>query len=59
MMTAKVAQREAKLKQQVVDLKITIDQRKRDEDVGDIVESEFFQNLKTRVAGLRARRAGT
>lgn len=55
-MTEKVAHREARLKQEVADLKITIDQQKRDEEVGDIVESEFFQSLKARVATLREQR---
>ncbi len=44
-MIGKVAKREEKLKQQVADLQIQIDHSKRDEQVKEIVDNDFFQSL--------------
>jgi hypothetical protein len=51
-----VRQREENLKQQVAQLKIEIDESKRDNEVNQITESEFFQDLRAKVIELRQRR---
>lgn len=55
-MLDKVRQREQKLQTQVEELKIQIDMEKRSKDVKQIVESEFFQDLKQRAAEVRKQR---
>ena len=47
-MVAKVAKREEVLKQQVADLQIILDHSKRDEQVKEIVENDFFQSLQSK-----------
>jgi methyl-accepting chemotaxis protein len=56
LMMDKVRQREENLKQQVAQLKIEIDESKRDNEVNQITESEFFQDLRAKVIELRQRR---
>ena len=56
LMLNKVRQREEKLKKQVEALTIQIDMEKRSKDVKEIVESEFFQDLKNRAATVRKQR---
>jgi hypothetical protein len=51
---AAVQRREAQLKQQIEMLKIEIDEAKREKQVNEIVETDFFQNLKTKAAAMRA-----
>ena len=51
---AAVQRREAKLKQQIEMLKIEIDEVKRERQVSEIVETDFFQNLKVKAAAMRA-----
>ena len=51
---AAVQRREAQLKQQIEMLKIEIDEAKRKRQVNEIVETDFFQNLKTKAAEMRA-----
>ena len=58
-MVEKVAQREANLKQKVASLQIMIDEGKRDEQVGELTESDFFQDLKQKAEDLRKRRSDT
>jgi hypothetical protein len=41
----------------VAQLRIEIDQSKRDKQVGEIVDSEFFQELKTKATTMRRRRS--
>lgn len=55
-MISKIAQREEKLKQQVADLQIQIDHARRDEQVREIVDNDFFQTLQNKAATMRARR---
>lgn len=56
MMVDKVREREESLKQQVVELKIEIDQTRRQKQVSEIVETELFQNLQSKARNLRNRR---
>lgn len=52
-MIDKVYKREQFLRQQVKELKIEIDQTKRQKQVGEIVESEFFQELRVKAQKMR------
>lgn len=52
-MVNKVRQREEKLKQQVTELKIEIDQAKRQKQVDEIVDTDFFQDLVTKARKMR------
>ena len=52
-MVDKVYKREQNLRQQVQELKIEIDQAKRQKQVGEIVESEFFQELRVKAQKMR------
>jgi len=52
-MIDKVYQREQTLRKQVEELKIVIDESKRNKQVEDIVESEFFQELKVKAQKMR------
>jgi signal transduction histidine kinase len=55
-MLEKVRGREETLKQRVAELEIVIDTKKRQENVKEIVDSEFFQDLAARAAKIRASR---
>jgi len=52
-MAEQVQAREQKLKQEVAQLRIEIDQSKRAKQVSEIVDSEFFQDLKTKASAMR------
>jgi hypothetical protein len=52
-MVDKVYKREEILRQQVRALKIEIDQTKRQKQVEEIVDSEFFQDLRTKAQKMR------
>lgn len=52
-MIDKVYQREQTLRKQVEELKIVIDESKKNKQVEDIVESEFFQELKVKAQKMR------
>lgn len=54
-MVDKVAQREQSLRARVQQLEIMIDKSKLTKQVSEIVESEFFQDLKTKVKDMRDR----
>jgi HAMP domain-containing protein len=56
-MAVQVQAREQKLKQEVVQLRIEIDQSRREKQVDEIVDSEFFQNLKAEASTMRRRRS--
>lgn len=58
-MSNKVYQREEKLKKQVAELKIKIDEDKAAEQVSKIVETDFFEDLQAKAADLRNRRRET
>ena len=55
-MADKIALRERKLKQEVVQLKIEIDEVKRQKQVEAIVDSESFQDLKKKAQAMRERK---
>lgn len=52
-MSREFHKREQKLKQQVLDLQIQIDQSKKESEVAEIVGGDFFQNLQQRAERLR------
>jgi HAMP domain-containing protein len=52
-MVGKVAKREEKLKQQVAELQIMIDESKRQEQVQEIVDSDFFRDLQEKARAMR------
>ncbi len=54
-MVDKVAQREKTLRARVQQLEIMVDKSKLDKQVQEIVESDFFQELQTKVRGMRDR----
>jgi methyl-accepting chemotaxis protein len=56
-MLEKVREREETLQHEVEELKVQIDMEKRQQDVKEIVESEFFQDLKQRAAAVRKQRS--
>jgi CRP-like cAMP-binding protein len=45
-MVKEVREREEELKEQVQQLKVVIDQQKREQEVSELASSEFFQNLQ-------------
>jgi len=55
-MAQEIRAREQQLKQQIRELTIQIDQTKKETQVQEIVESEFFQDLQTRAEKLRRNR---
>ncbi len=55
-MVDKVREREESLKQQVAELKIEIDEAKRQQQVGEIVDTDFFQELQGKARTIRRRR---
>jgi methyl-accepting chemotaxis protein len=54
-MVAKVAQREENLRARVHQLEIMIDRSKLEKQVSEIVESDFFQDLQSKVTSMRNR----
>jgi methyl-accepting chemotaxis protein len=54
-MSNKVRQREEILKRQVAELRIEIDQTKRQKRVKEIVDTDFFQDLRVKAQSLRKR----
>ena len=58
-MAQEVIQREQMLRQQVRELQIMVDQSKRDAQVAEIVDSDFFQDLQERAKVMRARGGST
>lgn len=54
-MVDKVAQREQSLRARVHQLEIMVDKSKLDKQVQEIVESDFFQDLQSKVRGMRDR----
>ena len=57
-MVDKVSSREKELRQQVQELKIEINDKKRKAQVEEIVESDFFKELKTKAGEMRNRMTG-
>jgi methyl-accepting chemotaxis protein len=56
LMVGKVYQREQTLRRQVEELKIEIDEAKRQKQVSEIVDSDYFQNVQARALAMRQRR---
>ncbi len=54
-MAAKIAQREQSLIRKVAELKIEIDEAKRQSQVDEIADSDFFKDLQVKARALRAR----
>jgi hypothetical protein len=54
-MVAKVAEREKSLRARVAQLEILIDPSKLEKQVSEIVESDFFVELKAKVRDMRNR----
>ncbi len=54
-MAEQVNLRERNLRQQIVDLSIRIDEKKKQEHVAEITESSYFLDLQERVAAMRAK----
>ena len=52
-MATRVQQREETLRQQVVQLRIEIDQAKRKQEAEEIMGSEYYQSLKEKIKSLR------
>jgi DNA-binding response OmpR family regulator len=57
-MGVEVATRERRLRRQVEQLTIAIDERKKAAQVSEITESDYFRDLQARVRGLASRRSG-
>ena len=55
-MVQKVYKREQKLKRQVAQLKIEIDEKKQASEVSQIVDTDFFKELQSRADNLRSKR---
>jgi methyl-accepting chemotaxis protein len=55
LMVGKVRVREESLKQQVAELKIEIDEVKRQKQVSEIVDTDFFQDLQVKARAMRQR----
>ncbi|MDX9991949.1 MAG: cyclic nucleotide-binding domain-containing protein [Anaerolineales bacterium] len=53
-MAAQVQAREEKLKQEVAQLRIQIDEKQRREKATEITESEYFRNLQAKLRAMRA-----
>ncbi|HEY1011438.1 MAG TPA: HAMP domain-containing protein [Herpetosiphonaceae bacterium] len=58
LMIDKVRSREERLKQQVAELQIIVDEGKRKQQVDEIVDSQFFRELQEKARRARARRGG-
>jgi HAMP domain-containing protein len=56
LMVSKVYQREQTLRRQVEELKIEIDEAKRQKQVSEIVDSDYFQKVQSRALEMRKRR---
>jgi HAMP domain-containing protein len=55
-MMSKVRTREEKLKQQVAELQIIVDESKKASQVAEIVDTDFFRDLKSKANEMRSRR---
>jgi uncharacterized protein involved in exopolysaccharide biosynthesis len=57
-MAKEIRAREAQLRAQVQELKIVIDEVKRQKQVSEIVDTDFFQDLTSKAKSLRQKRRG-
>lgn len=58
-MAREVYEREQRLKQQVIELQIEIDQTKRERQVAEITETDYFQELQKKAKKLRKKAEGS
>ena len=58
-MAAQVQKREQRLKQEVQQLRIEIDEVKKARQVTEITETEYFKQLQTKARELKGRAAGS
>lgn len=58
-MAREVYEREQRLKQQVIELQIEIDQSKRERQVAEITETDYFQELQKKAKKLRKKAEGS
>jgi hypothetical protein len=58
-MAGEVRAREERLQREVEDLRVTIDQDRREHQVAEVTRSEYFQKLRQRAAGLREAHGAT
>lgn len=58
-MAREVYEREQRLKKQVIDLQIEIDQTKRERQVAEITETDYFQELQKKAKKLRKKAEGS
>ena len=56
-MAREVVAREQRLKQQVMELRIQVDEAKKTREVAEITETDYFQDLQAKAKRLRARRS--
>ena len=56
LMASKVAEREESLKKKVASPQIIIDEQKRDQQVQELTDNEFFQDMKAKAEELRRTR---
>lgn len=56
-MVRKVREREDRLKQQVADLQIMIDEKRREQQIKEIVDTDFFRDLQQKARALRTRKS--
>lgn len=56
LMVSKVRQREEKLKKQVAELQIILDEGKQQKQVEEIVDTDFFRDLQSKARAMRARK---
>ena len=54
MMASNVRKREETLKQEIAQLRIVIDEKKRNEEASQITQSEFFSSLKDKLRAMRS-----
>lgn len=57
-MAVEVQERERRLQQQVTELRIEIDQAKRERSVAEIADTDYFQMLQEKAKGMRSGRKG-
>jgi CRP-like cAMP-binding protein len=57
-MAAQVQEREEELRKEVLELRIAIDESKRKEDVEEILDSEFYRDLKAKAKKMKKRKKG-
>ena len=57
-MAVQVQLRETKLKRQIEELNIQIDEQKKARQVAEITETDYFQNLRSNAQGMRDRFKG-